>query len=140
VGRISGAFVISNTLRFPTEASMRETTVLLAALLLPMGVLAGAPRAVNSAELAAIRAAVGERMKDPDSAKIRNVVAKRDGSSSWVFCGEVNAKNSYGGYVGFRKFLGMLLVRANTAPIAVLVGVDGGNETAVAQICASKGL
>jgi hypothetical protein len=34
----------------------------------------------------------------------------------------------------------MLVVRANTAPIAVLVGVDAGNETAVAQTCASKGL
>lgn len=43
-------------------------------------------------------------LKDPDSAKISNtrVVQWRSGK---VVCGEVNAKNSYGGYVGNRPFV-----------------------------------
>lgn len=39
-------------------------------------------------------------LKDPSSAEYRNI------SSSWEWvCGEVNAKNSYGGYTGYQPFL-----------------------------------
>lgn len=49
--------------------------------------------------------AVLEGLKDPDSAKFNNVrlVKYLEGS---VVCGEINAKNSYGGYVGYRQFVG----------------------------------
>lgn len=35
-------------------------------------------------------------LKDPDSAKFRNQKS---------FCGEVNSKNSFGGYTGFKRFI-----------------------------------
>lgn len=47
-------------------------------------------------------------LKDPDSAEIRNRIGN---------CGEVNSKNSFGGYTGFRRFI------ANSAVVAV----DGEN-------------
>ncbi|MFW1853089.1 hypothetical protein ACG9XR_21310 [Acinetobacter guillouiae] len=40
---------------------------------------------------------VKKLLKDPDSAKFRNMKG---------LCGEVNSKNSFGGYTGFRKFIG----------------------------------
>lgn len=43
-------------------------------------------------------------LKDPDSAKFRNVRMREADSAKFV-CGEINAKNSYGGYVGFTPFL-----------------------------------
>lgn len=49
-----------------------------------------------------LRDAVRNRLYDPDSAKFRNV--RRAGS---FYCGEVNAKNKMGGYVGFNAFRGM---------------------------------
>ena len=39
--------------------------------------------------------AAKESLKDPESTKFRNVKK---------YCGEVNAKNSYGGYTGFKRF------------------------------------
>jgi hypothetical protein len=43
-------------------------------------------------------------LKDPDSAKFRNMrFVKYNGRT--VVCGEVNSKNSYGGYVGFENFV-----------------------------------
>ena len=42
------------------------------------------------------KAAVLARLKDPDSAEFRNL----NGS-----CGEVNSKNSMGGYSGFERFV-----------------------------------
>ncbi len=44
-----------------------------------------------------------QTLKDPDSAKFQNVrIADYDGGK--VVCGEVNGKNSYGGYVGYKRF------------------------------------
>lgn len=51
-------------------------------------------------------AALKDRMKDPDAAQFRNEVVYRRGDTL-VVCGEVNAKNGYGGYVGFRRFVAM---------------------------------
>lgn len=47
---------------------------------------------------------IANTLKDPESAKFRNVrlVKYLEGS---VICGEVNGKNSYGGYVGFKPFV-----------------------------------
>ncbi len=42
-------------------------------------------------------------LKDPDSAKYSNlVIAQSDGKK--ILCGTINAKNSYGGYVGAKAF------------------------------------
>jgi len=48
----------------------------------------------------AIETAVREMLKDPDSAKFKNISELPSGK----FCGEVNAKNSYGGYAGWKVF------------------------------------
>lgn len=44
-------------------------------------------------------AAVSKDLKDPSSAQFRNVRIK-----GGHVCGEVNAKNAMGGYVGFQRF------------------------------------
>jgi hypothetical protein len=44
---------------------------------------------------------IASTFKDPDSVKFKNLRISNDGY--WI-CGEVNAKNSYGGYGGFRRF------------------------------------
>lgn len=44
---------------------------------------------------------IASMFKDPDSVKFRDLRISNDGM--WI-CGEVNAKNSYGGYVGYKRF------------------------------------
>lgn len=48
------------------------------------------------------------RLKDPSSIQLRSVkytkFQGKDGTPTTIWCGEVNAKNSYGGYVGFSPF------------------------------------
>jgi hypothetical protein len=41
-------------------------------------------------------------MKDPSSVMLRDTQLSHDGK---VVCGQVNARNSYGGYVGFNRFI-----------------------------------
>lgn len=48
------------------------------------------------------KARVLETLKDPDSAKFKEVYVASDGET---LCGSVNSKNSYGGYVGFQSFM-----------------------------------
>ena len=46
---------------------------------------------------------ITQDLKDPDSAKFTNLVIAQ-GKGQKLLCGSVNAKNSYGGYVGAKKF------------------------------------
>lgn len=48
---------------------------------------------------------VKERLKDPSSAKFRNVYFNRGKDNIPMTCGEVNSKNSFGGYLGYTKFI-----------------------------------
>ena len=47
---------------------------------------------------------VKENLKDPYSAKFRKMFITHGEGHTFV-CGEVNAKNSFGAYVGHRKFI-----------------------------------
>ena len=54
--------------------------------------------------ITAAQDAAKKGLKDPDSAKFQNLrIADFDGGK--VVCGEINAKNSYGGYVGYKRFV-----------------------------------
>jgi hypothetical protein len=67
----------------------------------------------------ALRDAVKERMKDPDSIQFRNVEVFHHKAKDvtpagvYVLCGEVNAKNSYGGYTGFSLFVATVFMRSS---------------------------
>lgn len=54
--------------------------------------------------VAAERAVRGE-LKDPDAAQFRDVRANYTEEFGMVACGRVNAKNDFGGYTGFRRFV-----------------------------------
>ncbi len=54
----------------------------------------------------ASRDGVRARLRDPDSAEFRNVGFYSGGESPAV-CGEVNAKNAFGGYTGYERFIAL---------------------------------
>ena len=57
----------------------------------------------NKDEMHQMQLAVSYPFLDPDSAKFRNVR-----KSILGYCGEVNAKNAFGAYVGYKAFHAML--------------------------------
>jgi hypothetical protein len=61
--------------------------------------------ALNPAIEDAARIAVGKNLKDPYSARLEGLTAFRKDTYTIVVCGAVNAKNSYGGYVGSVPFI-----------------------------------
>ncbi|NKA33228.1 hypothetical protein GO300_01294 [Ralstonia solanacearum] len=48
---------------------------------------------------------VKQHLRDPDSAEFRNTKYGPDVGAGKALCGEVNAKNGFGGYAGFRRFV-----------------------------------
>lgn len=68
------------------------------ALLLFTGQIGRLP---NPAERTAVTALVHAELKDPSSAQFQWLPIAKSG----IYCGRVNAKNSYGGYTGFRPFV-----------------------------------
>lgn len=76
-------------------------------------------------------------LKDQDSAKFRNIkFAPGEAEGAWVMCGEYNAKNSYGGYAGFSRFMGMALVDGRKTTYLVMTVQDDMANT----MCEKHGL
>lgn len=61
-----------------------------------------AGKAVEAKLIGAGQDRIASSLKDPESARFRNVFVSPRGRA---VCGEVNAKNSMGGYVGFKRFI-----------------------------------
>jgi hypothetical protein len=52
--------------------------------------------------------AVERKLKDPSSAQFRHMffhMAKLNGKDAPISCGEVNSKNSFGGYNGYQRYI-----------------------------------
>jgi hypothetical protein len=79
---------------------------------------------LTSAEKAAVMQAVKGVLKDPDSARFKWTTL-RAGSST--YCGLVDAKNSFGGYVGDTAFE-VVLSTQHGQPNVDFVGMDGTDQ------------
>jgi hypothetical protein len=67
-----------------------------------------APVALSDAQVNHVQTVVARTLKDPDSAKFDSLVPGRAPDGRVFVCGWVNAKNSFGGYVGRQPFSGQL--------------------------------
>ena len=91
---------------------------------------------LTQAQKSIVESGVRQSLKDPQSAQFGQMYASEDGETITV-CGLVNSKNSFGGYVGMKPFMGAL-VNDKFVPIGI-----GGPETetyAVMKVCHDKGL
>ncbi len=68
-------------------------------------------------------------LKDADSAKFRNIYV----IDKSLVCGEVNAKNSYGGYTGFTFYY--TLVRADNGQLKTIIRNSDGKYNIGGVLC-----
>jgi hypothetical protein len=75
----------------------------------------------------AAESAVKEGLKDPGSAQFKNEVVKTNSVGETAVCGEYNARNSFGGYVGFQPFgvVGSVPVTKDNVPDLERMGCFG---------------
>ena len=96
---------------------------------------AGDGRPLNKMERQAVIKSVKEQLKDPGSAQFK--LGKFVTPESGYYCGMVNSKNSYGGYVGFSPFQGFIFKNKKGGYSAYMMGLDSPEVSA--QMCAEKG-
>ena len=100
------------------------------------------PIELTSAQIKVVQGAVINSLKDPGSAQFGEIKAvKNEGTSNELVlaCGWVNAKNSFGGYVGSSPFMVLYSKHLNKADVIKM----GGNEMVNFQIqnrCLEKGI
>ena len=72
-------------------------------------------------------AVVRESLKDPDSAKFESFYHKVGDNDGYV-CGNVNAKNSYGGYTGRKEYFVFIETESgklkNNGPVTIVSDSD----------------
>lgn len=78
----------------------RKTIIAAVAAACFIGLVAGAYFGYQEYRDRQMQAQVSKHLKDPASAEFRNL--SRNGPA---ICGELNAKNGFGGYVGFAAFI-----------------------------------
>ncbi|MEC4616190.1 hypothetical protein [Tsukamurella tyrosinosolvens] len=83
------------------------------------------PKSAGDSAVELCKEAITDKLKDPSSAQFGAVTAgdekQEDGARVWEVAGTVNAKNSYGGYVGSKPFI---------CTATVLAGSDSMTATA----------
>ena len=80
---------------------MKLTMIIVGAL----AVTVGGVSAAESDYFLRAKQAISEGMKDPDSVKFGKLFEGRGSSGKQTICGEVNAKNGFGGYTGMTPFI-----------------------------------
>lgn len=96
-----------------------------------------AAQAVPKLDENALRAVLSG-LKDPDSVKFRDVHFKAtEVAGAWKMCGYLNAKNSYGAYVGYSRFYGMFLNPKGIKPQYLVMSTQ---DEAANQLCEKDGM
>jgi hypothetical protein len=106
---------------------------------LPPAQIAPAVHRITAAEKAAIATAVANELRDPESARFRWLPNM---SINGRYCGLVNGKNGFGGYVGFVPFQ-LRVVHSPSGSIAVegiQIGTEANMSKAIISGCALVGL
>ena len=84
------------------------------------------PQAVQDA----VAKSVANQMKDPNSAEFRNWHAF-ESQNGLLVCGEINAKNSFGGYAGFTHFVAHASPDGRLLTPSALASAPGGGPDAM---------
>jgi hypothetical protein len=98
------------------------------------------------AEKKIVQAGIASSLKDPDSIQMRWTPFRASQKPDDVvnYCGTYNAKNSYGGYIGFKPFVASVVTKQSKIESVVLQ--NAGNysqdiiDTAVMSVCTKDGL
>lgn len=95
-------------------------------------------RQLSKVEKNAIESSIRDRLKDPESARFKHSLFISNGNGE--YCGLVNSKNSYGGYVGDSPYLVMLVGKGSSVNSAVIsFGSEDREQVATIQICKEIG-
>jgi hypothetical protein len=86
---------------------------------------------------------LAQSLKDPASAQWRWALFPKNAEGTVTYCAEVNAKNSYGGYNGFKPFLAVLNVTKGKITEGAIAAIEDNApqyQGIVPGMCAKEGV
>lgn len=92
-------------------------------------------RPATDAEIVSVKAGMQDQLKDADSAKLRNVRVMSEVYGLRTICGDVNAKNGYGAYIGYTTFLGTMDNQSGGGTVTTIIGIDEEVRGAASAVC-----
>lgn len=100
---------------------MKKTLLAITLALMSITVFAAPPSKKNpyADQIETAQSMIKSQLKDPGSAQWKDVEVVIKKSGTKTICGQVNAKNSFGGYVGFKRFSASL-----DNPFIVAIDID----------------
>ena len=105
------------------------------------------PLQLSAEQVKEVHEGVRKALKDPGSAQFGDLSAAIDDKGLITICGYVNAKNSYGGFTGHKRYIGMLADSTNAKTkqrfLAFSVAAMGGaaaDDFAVNESCKRAGI
>lgn len=105
---------------------------------------ADAAKPATSQQVAAVRAAMQDKLKDADSAKFMDVQLTHRANAPdgmLIVCGKVNAKNSYGAYGGYKAFFGSYLdATKDRKAFAIIMAIDDDDSPVANTMCEQSGI
>jgi hypothetical protein len=99
--------------------------IAVAALVTPLVSRSKQTRSIRNAERVLLQAQVQDELKDPGSAEFADMQMYRQGQTLFTLCGSVNAKNGFGGYVGYTRFVAWRMFDPTDRKMISSVRLDG---------------
>ena len=107
---------------------MIKTAIAMTAVVLSVGPCYSQSRPISSAEKTLIVTTYGSRLKDAGSAQYRMQpipLADNQKGGKTIYCFQVNARNSYGGYTGYKTVIGRV---SRTSGKVTSYAYDGSSD------------
>lgn len=96
------------------------------------------PYKLTHAEKDVVMRGVRGGMKDPVSAIFGEMAAGKSPKGVITVCGYVNGRNSFGGYVGMQRFMGVLVMSPDVFMLSAIAH-DDASEYGVSKVCSQSG-
>jgi hypothetical protein len=100
-------------------------------------------RPLTAAEKIALGKMLAQSLKDPGSAQWQWTMFPKNADGSISYCAQVNAKNSYGGYNGFKTFISVLNVTKGKITAGAIAGIQDNDRRysdIVPDMCRKEGV
>lgn len=88
------------------------------------------PYRLSTSDINFAKYVVAEESRDPEAVRFRNFSGYKTSAGDTIVCAEVNAKNAYGGYAGYRP----MWVRFNGKKVKAILWAT--NDVSVTEGCA----
>jgi hypothetical protein len=120
---LAATFLVSGCGPSPVEKAAAEAAAKKAATDAALAAQAEAEKVRDLKFIEVMKDDVRDDFRDPDTARFRRLAysTKRlsTGGTQYELCGEVNATNEYGGYVGYRQFATLMQLKPSDELVVV---------------------